>query len=75
MCLTDEQIKRQDFVDNLIFELIKDLGPDEFDYKWDINLISKVRDCVEEILVNDLKCLGFKMLKRTKTLGSGCSYF
>lgn len=48
MSLTDKQIKRQDFVDNSIFDLIQKLSPNEVFIEWDIELISEVRDVISE---------------------------
>ena len=57
MCLTDDQIQRQDFVDNKINQLIKDLAPESTEIEWDIHLISKIRDSVEDVVINDLKLM------------------
>jgi len=53
--LTSEQIKRQDFVDNAIFDLIKTVNPTEKDINWDIEMIGDVRDVIEDWLVERLK--------------------
>lgn len=55
MALTSEQIKRQDFVDNAIFDLIKTVNPTEKDINWDIEMIGDVRDAIEDWLVERLK--------------------
>ena len=55
MCLTDQQLKRQDLVDNRIFELLDDLSPGSGKAEWDIELIGQIRDSVEDILVERLK--------------------
>ncbi len=55
MELTSEQIKRQDFVDNAIFDLIKTANPTEKDINWDIEMIGEVRDVIEDWLVERLK--------------------
>ncbi len=57
MCLTDEQLKRQDFVDNRIFELLSKLSPEPAKPEWDIELIGQIRDSVEDILVDRLKLM------------------
>lgn len=49
--LTSEQLHRQDFVDNSIFELIQALNPSGEEIEWDIEMIGEIRDCVEEWLV------------------------
>jgi len=53
--LTSEQIKRQDFVDNAIIDLIKTINPTEKDINWDIEMIGDVRDVIEDWLVERLK--------------------
>ena len=50
MELTGRQIKRQDFVDNRIFELIQDLNPSQTEINWDIEMISEIREYVHSIL-------------------------
>jgi len=57
MCLTDEQLRRQDFVDNRIFELLRHLGPESIKLEWDIELIGQIRDSIEDILVERLKLM------------------
>ena len=44
--LTNEQLERQDFVDNAIFSLIQQLNPTGQAIDWDIEMIGKVRDVV-----------------------------
>ena len=53
--LTDEQIKRQDDVDNAIFELLEQLNPSSKKLDWDIEYIGAVRDEIERIFVDELK--------------------
>ena len=54
--LTKKQIKRQDFVDNEIFELIQRLLPAaNIKIKWDIEMIGFVRDSIRMQLVNNKK--------------------
>jgi hypothetical protein len=50
MELTAEQIKRQDFVDNRIFEIIQVLNPSSTEIDWDIEMIANVREFVQHIL-------------------------
>ena len=38
--VTEDQIKRQDFVDNEIFDLVKQLVPSEREIDWDIEMIA-----------------------------------
>jgi len=52
--LTDDQIERQDLVDNAIHNLLNDLAPDGVVIEWDISYIHAVGDEVQEILVNKL---------------------
>ncbi len=44
--LTKKQIKRQDFVDNEIFEMIQRLMPSA-KIKWDIEMIANVRESIQ----------------------------
>lgn len=44
--LTKQQIRRQDFVDNQIFELIQTLLPLSKKIDWDIETIGAVRNAV-----------------------------
>ncbi len=55
MELTDEQIKRQDFVDNRIFELIEDLNPSQTEIDWNIEVMANIRETIRIWLVEDLK--------------------
>ncbi len=54
MELTNKQIKRQDFVDNRIFELIQKLNPSQIEINWDIEIIGGVRDCIQNLLEEKL---------------------
>lgn len=54
--LTEKQIKRQDFVDNEIFELIQRLVPSA-KIKWDIEMIGSVRDSIQAQLVDKQKMM------------------
>lgn len=49
--LTKQQINRQDFVDNQIFELIQKLIPESSEVVWDIELIGEIRDAITEQMV------------------------
>lgn len=53
--LTDEQIKRQDFVDNLVFDLICEINPTDKDLEWNIEMIGEIRDNIRYWLVERLK--------------------
>ena len=45
--LTKKQIKRQDFVDNPIFELMQKLLPASKTVEWDIEAIGEIRDAIQ----------------------------
>jgi hypothetical protein len=51
MELTDQQISRQDFVDNAIHDLINELIPSDNEMEWDIEVIGEVRDVIQAMLV------------------------
>jgi septin family protein len=51
MELSEEQIKRQDFVDNRIYCLLSDLNPSEESLEWNIEMISDIRERVRLWLV------------------------
>ncbi|MFA4829954.1 MAG: hypothetical protein WC855_11805 [Thermodesulfovibrionales bacterium] len=53
--LTSEQIKRQDSVDNAIYQLIQELNPTADEIRWDIEMIGEVRDVIEDWMVERLK--------------------
>lgn len=53
--LTDAQIERQDFVDNEILALVNSLKPeDAAEIEWDGEILGKIRDAVQSVLVDDL---------------------
>ena len=56
MELTEQQIKRQDFVDNAIFELINELFPSDKEVEWDIEAIGEIRDAIQSQLVTRGLC-------------------
>lgn len=51
MELTEKQIRRQDAVDNAIFDLINQLIPSDKEMEWDIEAIAAVRDTIQDQLV------------------------
>ena len=53
--LTEEQIKRQDSVDNAIYQLIQELNPTADEIRWDIEMIGEVRDVIGDWIVERLK--------------------
>ena len=44
--LTKQELERQDFVDNEIFQLIQKLLPKNKQLEWDIEVIGAVRDTI-----------------------------
>ena len=56
MKLTSQQIERQDFVDNAIFNLINELVPSDKEMKWNIEAIGEVRDAIQSQLVTRGVC-------------------
>lgn len=48
---TKKEIERQDFVDNMIFELIQKILPGGKRVKWDMEMIGEVRDTIQNQLV------------------------
>lgn len=53
--LTEEQIKRQDSVDNAIYQLVREINPTDKEIAWDIEMIGEIRDVVMEWMVERLK--------------------
>jgi len=53
--LSAEQIKRQDFVDNEIYHLVKGLIPSKREIEWNIETIADIRDTVQHWLVDGYK--------------------
>lgn len=49
--LTDEQIKRQDFVDNAVYHMIREVNPTGKMIAWNIEMIGDVRDVIRQWLV------------------------
>ena len=52
---TENQIKRQDFVDNQIYDLVKRLIPSKRAIEWNIEMIGDVRDTIQHWLVDKHK--------------------
>ena len=52
--LTDKQIRRQDFVDNAIHDLIKRINPTENIVQWDIEQIALIREALRNVVVQRL---------------------
>lgn len=55
--LTKQQIERQDYVDNLIFELIQQLLPPTKQIKWNIEIIGAIRDAIQEQIIDKQKLI------------------
>ena len=53
--LTQQQIDRQDFIDNQIFDLFNNLLPPQKQIKWNIELIGNIRDVFKQEIVDRLK--------------------
>ena len=51
----DKQIKRQDFVDNEIYDLVKRLIPSTREIEWNIEMIADIRDTIQHWLVDKYK--------------------
>jgi len=52
---TEDQIKRQDFVDNQIYDLVNKLIPSAKEIEWDIEMIGDIRDTLQFWLVDKYK--------------------
>jgi hypothetical protein len=52
---SEDQIKRQDFVDNQIYDLVRRLTPSKREIDWDIEMIGDVRDTIQHWLVDQYK--------------------
>jgi hypothetical protein len=44
---TEDQLKRQDLVDNQIYDLVKRLIPARSEIEWDIEMIGDIRDAIQ----------------------------
>ena len=53
--LNDDQLKRQDFVDNEIYDLVKRLIPSTKEIEWNIEMIGDIRDTIQHWLVDKYK--------------------
>jgi hypothetical protein len=52
---SEEELKRQDFVDNQIYDLVKRLIPTSREIEWDIEMIGDIRDTIQHWLVDRYK--------------------
>jgi len=48
-------MKRQDFVDNKIYDLVKRLVPSAREIEWNIEMIADIRDTIQYWLVDRYK--------------------
>ena len=53
--LSEGQLKRQDFVDNQIYDLVKQLIPSTREIEWNIEMIGDIRDTIQHWLVDRYK--------------------
>ena len=59
--MSDEQIRRQDFVDNAVFELINRTNPTGQQDPWDIEMIGNIRDSLVKELQEKLGISEFEI--------------
>jgi hypothetical protein len=59
--MTDKQLERQDFVDNAIFSLIKEINPTNQVIFWDIEMIGNIRDIIVHELQKKLEISEFEI--------------
>jgi len=52
---TEDQLKRQDFVDNQIYDLVKRLVPSKREIEWDIEMIADIRDTIQHWFIDQYK--------------------
>jgi DNA polymerase sigma len=52
---SEDQIRRQDFVDNQIYDLVKQLIPSKREIEWNIEMIADIRDTIQHWLVDRYK--------------------
>lgn len=55
--LTKKEIGRQDFVDNAVFNLLRDIAPANAEIEWDIETIAAVREAARMEIVNKKKLM------------------
>ena len=53
--LSEGQLRRQDFVDNEIYDLVKRLVPSKREIDWNIEIIADIRDTIQHWLVDQHK--------------------
>lgn len=52
--LTDNQIQRQDFVDNAIYNLLREVNSSEKSIEWNIETIGEIREVIRVWFVERL---------------------
>jgi hypothetical protein len=52
--INENQLERQDFVDNAINELVCNINPSQQEIEWNIELIGGIRDIICHLLVERL---------------------
>ncbi|MCC6259563.1 MAG: hypothetical protein IT311_01770 [Anaerolineales bacterium] len=52
--LNDNEINRQDLVDNAIYNLLQELNPSERNIEWNIEIIGEIRDVIQAWFVERL---------------------
>ena len=52
---TEDPIKRQNFVDNKIYDLVKRLNPSTKEIDWNIEMIGDIRDTIQHWFVDRYK--------------------
>lgn len=56
MCeLSGSQIRRQDFVDNAVHDLLTRINPTDKEIPWNIELIAEVRETLRHVIVQRLR--------------------
>jgi hypothetical protein len=53
--LTEDQVRRQDFVDIEIYQLMQRLNPTDKFIDWNIEMIGEIRDVIREWIVEKMK--------------------
>ncbi|MBM3325180.1 MAG: hypothetical protein FJY66_05885 [Calditrichaeota bacterium] len=52
--LTECQIARQDYVDNCIYDLLRNVAPKSAKMEWNIEVIGEIRDSMKSWIVDRL---------------------
>jgi hypothetical protein len=56
--LTNYELEQQDLIDNACYELITQFCPNGLkDVEWNIQHISKIREALQEVIVDDMKLM------------------